>query len=77
MAEQIRRIRADDVDRIRTARLAALADAPDAFGSTLRRDWRCPTRSGGTVPPSSGISRTASSTPAGGELAIAVDSNGG
>lgn len=53
---RIAHMQPDDVDRVRAARLRALADAPDAFGTTLAEDqarplpeWRARLESSGAA----------------------------
>ena len=48
----VRRLRSDDTDLLRSVRLAALEESPDAFGETLEgaraSDWRARTIAGAT-----------------------------
>jgi ribosomal protein S18 acetylase RimI-like enzyme len=50
----VRRLLADDVERFRQVRLAALKDSPDAFGETLQdassTDWQVRTTNGAMLP---------------------------
>src|SRR5688500_20325912 len=50
----VRRLRSEDADLLRTVRLAALAESPDAFGETLEgarsADWLARAVDGATFP---------------------------
>ncbi len=50
----VRRLRSEDVDLLRTVRLAALEDSPDAFGETLlganSADWHARAIDGAVLP---------------------------